>query len=153
MGRDLGQKILDEKEVVRLSVSRGTLSPEERAQIESHVSFTYDFLSRIAWTEQLAAVPEIAHAHHEKLDGSGYPRRLRADQIPVQSRMMAISDIYDALTAFDRPYKKSVDIIRALDILNEEANAGKLDKELLKIFIEAKVFEFSLPGGSKKKAG
>ncbi|MCC6277134.1 MAG: GAF domain-containing protein [Oligoflexia bacterium] len=151
MSRELGQKILDENDVIRLGVRRGTLSPEERRQIESHVTHTFEFLSRIAWTEQLAAVPEIAHAHHEKLDGSGYPRRLRADQIPVQSRLMTISDIYDALTAFDRPYKKAVDIVRALDILHEEAREGKLDKELLKVFVEARVFEVSLPGTDKKK--
>ena len=152
MSDDIGQKILNPNEVIRLSVKRGTLSPEERRQIESHVSHTYDFLSQIAWTEQLQTVPDIAHAHHEKLDGSGYPRRLRADQIPVQSRMMAISDIYDALTAFDRPYKKAVDVTRALDILHDEAKGGKLDQSLLNIFIEAKIFEFVLPARYKKAA-
>jgi HD-GYP domain-containing protein (c-di-GMP phosphodiesterase class II) len=152
MGEEIGQKILDGDEVVKLSVRRGTLSPEERVQIESHVSHTYDFLSQIAWTESLQSVPDIAHAHHEKLDGSGYPRRLRADQIPIQSRMMTISDIYDALTAFDRPYKKAVDLTRALDILNQEAKQGKLDVELLKLFIEARIYEQTIPF-SNKKAG
>src|SRR5580704_1670072 len=127
MTHDIGQKILDESDVVKLSIKRGTLSPQERAQIESHVSHTFDFLSQIAWTEPLQQVPDIAHAHHEKLDGSGYPRHLKADQIPVQSRMMTISDIYDALTAFDRPYKKAVDYVRAIDILVEEGKDGKLD--------------------------
>jgi HD-GYP domain-containing protein (c-di-GMP phosphodiesterase class II) len=150
MSEDIGQKILDEDEVVRLSVKRGTLSPQERLQIESHVSHTYEFLSQIAWTETLQNVPEIAHAHHEKLDGTGYPRKLKADQIPIQSRMMTISDIYDALTAFDRPYKKAVDNTRALDILHDEAKDGKLDKELLRIFIEAKVFEVTHPLRQKK---
>lgn len=152
MSEDIGQGILTDQEVVRLSVRKGTLSPEERRQIESHVSHTYDFLSRIAWTETLQAVPDIAHAHHEKLDGTGYPRKLKADQIPVQSRMMTISDIFDALTAFDRPYKKAVEIERALDILHFEAKDGKLDTELLKIFIEAKIFEVVFPS-SKRKAG
>ena len=150
LSTDVGQKILDEGEVVKLSVRRGTLSPHERSQIESHVSHTYEFLSQIAWTEPLANVPDIAHAHHEKLDGSGYPRHLRADQIPVQSRMMTISDIYDALTAFDRPYKKAVDIVRALDILHLEAKEGKLDQELLKIFVEAKIFELTNPMKNRK---
>lgn len=150
MSDDVGQKILTEAETIRLSVKRGTLSPEERIQIESHVSHTYDFLSRIAWTENLQSVPDIAHAHHEKLDGTGYPRKLKADQIPIQSRMMAISDIYDALTAFDRPYKKSVDYTRALDILNDEAKAGKLDNVLLQVFIEGKVFELVIPSKIKK---
>ncbi|MBK9294029.1 MAG: GAF domain-containing protein [Oligoflexia bacterium] len=144
MSDDIGQKILTEKEAAMLSVKRGTLSSEERFQIESHVSHTYEFLSRIAWTDNLQSVPEIAHAHHEKLDGTGYPRKLLADQIPIQSRMMAISDIYDALTAFDRPYKKAVDVTRALDILNDEAKQGKLDKELLKVFIEARIYEIVL---------
>lgn len=147
---DIGQRILTDNEVVRLSVKRGTLSPEERTQIESHVALTYEFLSRIAWTDQLQSVPDIAHAHHEKLDGTGYPRRLRADQIPVQSRMMTIADIYDALTAFDRPYKKAVDNIRALDILKDEARMGKIDKNLLDIFIEAKVFDLVVPARFKK---
>src|SRR5580704_12636639 len=150
MTHDIGQKILDESDVVKLSVKRGTLSPQERLQIESHVSHTYEFLSQIAWTEPLQSVPDIAHAHHEKLDGTGYPRHLRADQIPVQSRMMTISDIYDALTAFDRPYKKDVDVVRALDILNKEARERKLDGELLKIFIEAKIFELTTPVKTKK---
>jgi response regulator RpfG family c-di-GMP phosphodiesterase len=153
MGDDIGQKVLTEGEVVRLSVKRGTLSPEERVQIESHVSHTYEFLSQIAWTEQLSSVADIAHAHHEKLDGTGYPRRLKADQIPVQSRMMAISDIYDALTAFDRPYKKAVDVTKALDILHDEAKAGKLDQTLLKVFLEAKVFEHVLIPSKYKKVG
>ena len=150
MSQEIGQKILDNDEVVKLSISRGTLSPEERIQIESHVSHTYDFLSQIAWTEALQSVPDIAHAHHEKLDGTGYPRRLRADQIPIQSRMMTISDIYDALTAFDRPYKKAVDTSRALDILHDEAKQGKLDKELLKIFVEARIYEATVPLRTKK---
>lgn len=153
MSEDLGQKILTDKEVELLSIKRGTLSPDERREIESHVSHTYEFLSQIAWTEALQTVPDIAHAHHEKLDGTGYPRRLKADQIPIQSRMMAISDIYDALTAFDRPYKKAVGDTRALEILNAEANDNKLDRELLKIFIEARIFEVTSLAGRTRKAG
>ncbi len=136
-----GQLVLTEKEFTTLSIPRGTLSPEERNEIESHVSFTFQFLSQIAWTDSLGNVANIAHAHHEKLDGTGYPQKLKGDQIPIQSRMMAISDIYDALTAMDRPYKKAVPIVRALEILEKEANQGKLDVELLKVFIEARVYE------------
>lgn len=150
MSQDIGQRILTDQETILLSVKRGTLSPEERQQIESHVSHTYEFLSNIAWTESLQAVPDIAHAHHEKLDGTGYPRRLKADQIPIQSRMMSISDIYDALTAFDRPYKKAVDNARALDILHQEAREGKLDIELLKIFLEARIFDITMPLRQRK---
>jgi HD-GYP domain-containing protein (c-di-GMP phosphodiesterase class II) len=90
-------------------------------------------------------VPDIAYAHHEKLDGTGYPRRLKASEIPIQSKMMTISDIFDALVAWDRPYKKSVPIERALDILRDEAAHDKLDGDLLRLFIEAKVYERTLP--------
>ena len=88
-------------------------------------------------------MPEIAFAHHEKLDGTGYPRRLKAADIPLQSRMMTISDIFDALVAWDRPYKKAVPVEKALAILNDEAKQGKLDTDLLQVFIEARVFELT----------
>ena len=129
--------LLQEFEFTSLSLSKGSLSPEEREQIESHVSHTYEFLSLIPWTRNLAKLPDIAFAHHEKLDGSGYPRRLSGQEIPVQSRIMTIADIYDALTAPDRPYKKAVPSERALDILGEEAKAGKIDRDLYRIFVES----------------
>jgi len=137
--RDQAQPLLLEKEIRSLSIARGTLSPEERKEIESHVEHTYRFLTQIPWTRTLRRVPEIAYAHHEKLDGTGYPRAIPAKTIPVQSKMMAISDIYDALTASDRPYKKAVPYTLALDILSKEAAAGQLDRELLTVFIEAEV--------------
>ncbi len=140
VSKNLNQTILLPAEKNRLLIPRGTLSPEERKEIESHVSHTFTFLYQIAWTDDLAGVPEIAHAHHEKLDGTGYPRKLKADQIPIQSRMMAICDIYDALTAMDRAYKKSVSNERALEILNLEVKEGKLDKSLVDMFIEAQVY-------------
>lgn len=130
-------------ELEALSIKRGSLSEQERIEIESHVTHTFRFLSQIPWTGEFARVPDIAFAHHEKLDGTGYPRRLEAKDIPLQSRMMTISDIFDALVAWDRPYKKAVPVPKALDILNDEANQGKLDKELLQVFIEAKVFELT----------
>jgi HD-GYP domain-containing protein (c-di-GMP phosphodiesterase class II) len=138
-----------------LSIARGTLGEEERREIESHVTHTYLFLSQIAWTDDLAGVPDIAYAHHEKLDGTGYPRSLREDLIPIQSRMMTVSDIYDALTAMDRPYKKALSPEKAIDILNLEAGQGKLDKRLLKIFVEAEVYKACNPNdfSQKKKVG
>jgi HD-GYP domain-containing protein (c-di-GMP phosphodiesterase class II) len=139
------QPFLTPNEVSALSIRRGSLSEKERREIESHVTHTFRFLSEIPWTGDFRRVPEIAYAHHEKLDGSGYPRRLTAKDIPVQSKMMTISDIYDALVAWDRPYKKSVPVERALDILKEEAGQGKLDQDLLGLFIEAKVYERTLP--------
>lgn len=133
------QALLAPDEVTMLSIPRGSLSAQERREIESHVEHTYEFLSNIPWTRTLKKVPEIAYAHHEKLDGKGYPKSKAAPQIPVQSRMMAISDIYDALTASDRPYKKAVPHQLALDILKREADGGQLDKELFTVFVEAQV--------------
>jgi HD-GYP domain-containing protein (c-di-GMP phosphodiesterase class II) len=132
--------LLEDFEFTSLSLSKGSLSPEEREQIESHVSHTFEFLSLIPWTRNLANLPDIAFAHHEKLDGTGYPRRLSGKEIPVQSRIMTIADIYDALTAPDRPYKKAVPMERALDILAEEASAGKIDSDLYRIFVESSAY-------------
>lgn len=136
--------LLSELELERLSIPRGSLDTSERIEIESHVTHTYRFLSQIPWTRGLKRVPEIAYAHHEKLDGEGYPRQLLADQIPLQSRMMTIADIYDALTASDRPYKRAVPHERAIEILRADAAVGKLDRALLDIFIEADVYRRTL---------
>ena len=132
---------LSSAEVEALSVRKGSLTPDEKKEINKHVQHTYDFLQKIPWTGELRRIPEIAWAHHEKLDGSGYPRGLKAADIPVQSRMMAISDIYDALAAQDRPYKKAVPPERALDILRGDVRNGGLDGDLLRVFIEAKVYD------------
>lgn len=86
-------------------------------------------------------MPEIAYAHHEKLDGTGYPNKLNSEQIPLQSKMMTIADIYDALTAQDRPYKKALPTERALNILVEEAKSSHIDKELLDVFIQAELYK------------
>jgi len=133
--------LLKRNEIQRLSIPKGSLSEEERVEIESHVTHTFNFLSRIPWTSELRDIPQIAYAHHEKLDGSGYPRGLASKEIPIQSKMMAISDIYDALTAWDRPYKKAVPVEKALDILQWEVNDGKIDGDLYKIFVEAKLYD------------
>ena len=132
--------LLNEFEFADLSLSRGSLNNEERREIESHVSHTFDFLSLIPWTRNLANLPGIAYGHHEKLDGSGYPRGLSASEISIGARMMTISDIYDAPTAMDRPYKKALPVERALDILGYEAKEGKIDTGLLDIFIQSKAF-------------
>ena len=134
---------LTSDEVRYLSIRRGTLDELERVEIESHVNHTFDFLRDIPWTRDLSRVPDIAHGHHEKLDGSGYPRKVKAADIPVQTRMMTISDIFDALTAKDRPYKRAVPTDRALDIMSGEVKGGMLDLDLFTLFVEAKVFEES----------
>jgi HD-GYP domain-containing protein (c-di-GMP phosphodiesterase class II) len=128
-----------------LRIRKGSLSEAERLEIESHVTHTFRFLERIPWTRDLSGIPEIAYAHHERLSGRGYPRRLGAAEIPVQSRAMAIADVFDALTAQDRPYKGAVPLDRSLAILQEEAREGALDSALLDLFIGAKVFERTRP--------
>ncbi|HMU81929.1 MAG TPA: HD domain-containing phosphohydrolase [Leptospiraceae bacterium] len=132
---------LKQNELVSLSVRKGNLDRQERLEIESHVSHTYKFLVQIPWTSELRRIPDIAHGHHEKLDGSGYPLGLKSQEISPQTRMMTISDIYDALTASDRPYKKSVSQERAIDILKLEVKDGHVDSDLLDIFIEAEIFK------------
>lgn len=133
--------LLSTEEVEVLSIRKGSLDPEERKEIESHVTHTFQFLSKIPWTKELQKVPAYAYAHHEKLNGRGYPRGLTADEIPIQSKMMTVSDIYDALTAKDRPYKKAVPTDRALDILQMEKKDGLLDSDIVDLFIDAKVYE------------
>ena len=135
------KSFLTAPELVSLSIPQGSLTHEDRLEIESHVTHTFRFLSTIPWTSKLKRIPEIAYGHHEKLDGNGYPRSVAAPAIPIQTRMMTISDIYDALTAADRPYKKAVPVSQALDILGDEARAGKIDAGLLSLFIDAKVYE------------
>jgi HD-GYP domain-containing protein (c-di-GMP phosphodiesterase class II) len=132
--------MLDPQEFRFLSIRKGTLDPQERLEMESHVTHSFHFLTKIPWTPVMRGIPEIAYGHHEKLDGSGYPRRLTGDQIPVQARMMTISDIFDALTAQDRPYKRAVPVRTALDILQSEAEDGKLDKDLLEVFVAKKIY-------------
>ncbi len=135
--------MLDPQEFRFLSIRKGTLDEQERLEMESHVTHSFHFLSKIPWTPVMRGIPEIAYGHHEKLDGTGYPRGLTDPQIPIQTKMMTISDIYDALTAQDRPYKRAVPLERALDILHEEAHAGKLDKELLEIFAARRIFDLT----------
>ncbi|MCB9705747.1 MAG: GAF domain-containing protein [Myxococcales bacterium] len=134
-------RLLDDDEVGALLIARGSLTQAERLEVQSHVSHTYDFLRQIPWGRSLARIPEIAGKHHEYLNGTGYPSRLSAEAIPIQARMMTITDIFDALTASDRPYKKAVPMGRAFDILAAEARAGKIEPGLLEIFIEAGVFK------------
>ena len=135
------QPLLTEEEIRYLTIPKGSLDDQERLEIESHVTHTYNFLQRIPWTRELQQIPLIAYGHHEKMDGRGYPRKVTGDAIPIQTRMMTISDIYDALTAQDRPYKRAVPRDRAIDILTQEVKAGQLDTELFRLFIAAKVFE------------
>ncbi len=132
--------LLSPDEILQLMVSRGNLTPEERAEIESHVTHTYDFLKQINWTKDLKNVPEIAYGHHEKLDGTGYPRGLKKSEIPIQAQLMTIADIYDALTAGDRPYKRALRTDAAMKILRQEAAHNKINADLLELFDHRQVF-------------
>jgi len=133
--------LLTPDEVGSLQVTRGSLNSQEIDEIRSHVVHTFDFLSKIPWGKTMSNIPEIAGAHHEKLDGSGYPEGVTSEEIPLQSKIMTIADIYDALTARDRPYKKAMPVERALTILGYEVKDGHVDPELVRLFTEAKVFE------------
>jgi len=137
------EPLVSPEELRFLTIPKGSLDPEERVQIESHVIHSFRFLSQIPWTKELKNIPLIAKAHHEKLDGSGYPYKMKADEIPFQSKMMTISDIFDALTARDRPYKRAVPVDRALDIIGQEVKSQLLDPVLFQLFLEAKIFQIT----------
>ncbi|HEV8440889.1 MAG TPA: HD domain-containing phosphohydrolase [Methylomirabilota bacterium] len=139
----LGERhtVVTPEEARILSIPRGSLTEDEYREIQSHVLHTFQFLSQIPWTKELRRVPHIARAHHEKLDGSGYPGGQRGGEIPIQSRMMTIADIFDALTASDRPYKAAIPVARALDILDHERRAGTIDSALLGLFIDLRPWE------------
>ena len=143
--RDLdGERpLLDETELEFLRIARGSLSREERSKMEQHVTQSFYFLREIPWTKTpWRHVPEMAYGHHEHLDGTGYPRGLKGAEIVPQVRMLTISDIFDALTANDRPYKPAITAERALDILVREfADRGKVDRDLLDLFIAKRVYE------------
>jgi HD-GYP domain-containing protein (c-di-GMP phosphodiesterase class II) len=132
---------LEPAELEALEVGRGSLTPAERLEIESHVTHTVAFLETIPWGRTLKNVPRIAGAHHESMDGRGYPSRLAGTAIPIESRMLTIADIYDALTASDRPYKPAVPTVRALDIIASEVKAGRCDPLLFQVFVEAEIWK------------
>ncbi len=135
------QLLLQPFEFSALCGTHGTLNAVERKEIETHVSHTFIFLSLIPWTSQLGGIPDIAHAHHERMDGSGYPRGLASEAIPLQAKIMAIADVYDALTAGDRPYRRGLNSELALDLIESEVKDGKLDKNLFRVFVESNVYQ------------
>lgn len=127
-------RFLTDFEIENFTIRRGTLNAEEWDNMRSHAAFSQDYLERIPWSPELANVPCIAGAHHEKIDGSGYPMGIRDEQLVPQVRMLTIADIFDALTASDRPYRKAASVERACSILREEAAMGKLDAQLVALF-------------------
>lgn len=140
---DIGGKrlpFLEESEVEALTISKGSLTEEEFKEIRSHASHTISFLEQIPWGKSMRNIPSFAGAHHEKLNGKGYPNGLKDEEIPLPSKIMAVADIFDALTASDRPYKKAVSVERALYILNLEVKDQHIDGDLVKIFEENHVY-------------
>ena len=135
------QPLLTPDEVISLQVTKGSLNDAEFDEIRSHVVHTRNFLSKIPWGKNFDRIPEIAGNHHERLNGKGYPEGRTAEHIPAASKIMTIADIYDALTARDRPYKKAMPIQRALDILGFEVKDGHIDAELVRIFATAEVYK------------
>jgi HD-GYP domain-containing protein (c-di-GMP phosphodiesterase class II) len=133
--------LLGAEELAALSIRRGCLTDEERLEIESHVTQSYLFLRQIPWDASLAQIPEIAYGHHELLDGSGYPRKLKGEEIPLRSRIMTICDIFDALSASDRAYKAALPIEKSLSILEGMVAQGKLDPRFYRVFKEKRVWE------------
>lgn len=141
--------LLTAAEVASLSVRKGSLSDSEMDEIRSHVVHTTNFLRQIPWGKSMRRIPAIAGAHHERLDGTGYPKGLHSEGIPLASKIMSVADIYDALTARDRPYKRALPPERALEILGYEVRDGHIDPELVRIFREAGVYRATeVPVGS-----
>jgi len=135
------RRYLQPDEVRHLTVGRGNLTVEEYNEVQTHVEQTLRIVEKIPFTSELRNVPLYAASHHEKLTGQGYPRGLKGDDIPVQARILAAADIFEALTAKDRPYKAPIPLEKALDILREEADAGHLDKRIVDLIIRRNLYE------------
>ncbi|SFB83037.1 HD domain-containing phosphohydrolase [Butyrivibrio sp. YAB3001] len=135
------QTLLSEDELIAITVRKGTLTDEERNIMQSHVVYTGRMLDKMNFEGIYANVPKWAAAHHELLDGSGYPQHVKADDIPLQVRFLTIIDVYDALTAEDRPYKPPMPPEKALGILDNMAEEGKIDKNILELFKESKAWD------------
>jgi HD-GYP domain-containing protein (c-di-GMP phosphodiesterase class II) len=131
---------LDADEVLNLTVRFGTLTDEERKIINNHIVVSIRMLESLPWPKHLQNVPEYAGGHHERMDGKGYPRGLTREQMPVQARVMAIADIFEALTACDRPYKKGKMLSESMRILGNFAVNGHIDPDLFDIFVRRKVY-------------
>ncbi len=131
---------LSDEEILNLSVSKGTLTPAEREMIEYHVTATVKMLEGLPYPKSLCKVPQIVGTHHERMDGRGYPQGLRGEDIPLQGRILAIADVFEALTAKGRPYKKPTTLMEALRILGTMKEEGHIDPELFHVFLEEEVY-------------
>jgi len=132
---------LSEDEVENLCIRAGTLTAAERDIINYHIVSTIKMLERLPWPKHLKNVPEYAGGHHERMDGKGYPKGLTRDQMSIQARIMGIADIFEALTASDRPYKPGMKLSQAMSIMNKLKNAGHLDPDLFDIFYQQGIYK------------
>jgi HD-GYP domain-containing protein (c-di-GMP phosphodiesterase class II) len=132
--------LLGEEEIQNLEIGRGTLSVREREIINNHVSVTIKMLESLPYPKHLTRVPEFAGGHHEKMDGTGYPNKLTKNQMSLQARMIAIADVFEALTASDRPYKKAMPLSQSLKILGQMKLDNHVDADLFDVFINEKIY-------------
>ena len=135
------QPILSEDEIINLSIKRGTLNNDERKIIQKHMDVTLDILEALPFPKHLSNVAEYALGHHETMDGKGYPRGLVKEQMSVPARLMALADIFEALSAADRPYKSAKPVSECLKIMSNMAKNNHLDSDLFAIFVRSKVYE------------
>jgi response regulator RpfG family c-di-GMP phosphodiesterase len=134
------REFLTENELTNLTIRAGTLNGEERQIINDHVTMTLSMLNSLPWPKDLVHVPEYAGGHHERMDGKGYPNGLTKDQMSVQARVLGIADIFEALTAKDRPYRPIKTISESLDILGKMSLGGHIDPDLFDIFVRKQVY-------------
>jgi HD-GYP domain-containing protein (c-di-GMP phosphodiesterase class II) len=132
---------LTDKEVESLSIKQGNLTDVEYKRIQTHVEHTYNIVKNIPFTKTLKNVPFFSASHHEFLDGTGYPRGLTSDELPLQARILAVADIFDALTAVDRPYRSAMSASKACQVLKAHAEAGRLDQDIVHLFTEKALYE------------
>ncbi len=135
------QSLLSDDEQMNLSIRRGTLNPEERQTMNDHMVATLDMLEQLPFPKHLRRVPEYAGCHHERMDGKGYPRGLTRDQMSIPARVMGVADVFEALTAKERPYKEPMKLSQALMIMGRMVEDKHLDPDLFAVFVETRVYE------------
>tara|TARA_B100001750_G_C15264400_1_gene474286 strand:- start:188 stop:772 length:585 start_codon:yes stop_codon:yes gene_type:complete len=135
------QNFLSNEEIANLNIPKGTLLPKEREVINDHIVITIEMLEKLPYPKHLKNIPEFAGGHHEKMDGTGYPKGLKANQMSTQAKIMAIADIYEALTAADRPYKDGKKLSNAMRIMGFMKNDYHIDVDLFEIFVKSGVYK------------
>ncbi len=137
--KGVSQSVLTDDEVRNLTIRRGNLLPEERAMVTNHIDVTIEMLETLPFPRELERVPEYAGGHHERMDGKGYPRSLTRDEMSIPARMMAIADIFEALTSQDRPYKQAMKLSETMEIMVDMVASNHIDPELFRLFVQSGV--------------